>query len=216
MSVGNGRICCNSQTGHSLAKNAEANRLLAKPEPAFIVDSMLGSVARKLRFFGFDTWYTKNKPDIEVILLGIKHNRVILTCDKDMYKRALKLRAKGTLLNGLGDLRDIAHVFFIYGTMLSTLMHERPRCPACNGRTVEVPKSGLKEEFLDFASNHKFFRCCGCDKTYWEGSHYKSLKALSKRIDGRILELREELSLYTADYSAIPRLDFVSWRMHLA
>jgi uncharacterized protein len=177
---------------------------------------MLGSVARKLRFFGFDTWYTKNKPDIEIILLGIKHNRVILTCDKDMYKRALKLRAKSTLLKGLGDLGDIAHTFFSYGTMLSTFMHARPRCPLCNGRIVEVPESCPKEEIPSFASDRNFFRCYRCDKIYWEGSHYKSLKALSKRIDGRIVELLKEPSIYTADHAAIPRLDFISWRVHLA
>ena len=200
---------------HSLVRNAEANRLLVKPKPAFIVDSMLGSVARKLRFFGFDAWYTKDTPDVEIILLGIKHCRVILTCDRDMYKRALKLRAKGTLLNGLSDLEDIAHAFFSYGTLLSTFMYVRPRCPACNGTTVEVPRSCLREEILGLGIDSEFFRCCGCDKIYWEGSHYRCLKALSKRIDGRILEILKEPSLYTADHTTIPRLDFVSWRMYL-
>ena len=177
---------------------------------------MLGSVARKLRFFGYDTWYTKSKPDLEIVLLGIKYRKVILTCDNDMYKRALKLRARAILLDGLGDLENIARTFFSYGTLLSTFMHVRPRCPACNGRTVKVSRSCLEEQILSFPVNSQFFRCWKCNKIYWEGSHYRSLKALSKRIDGRILELLKEPSLYTLNHTTIPRLDYVFWRMHLA
>ena len=177
---------------------------------------MLGSVARKLRFFGFDTWYIKSKPDVEIVLLGIKHCRVVLTCDSGMYKRALKLRARAILLGELGDLENIARTFFNYGSLLSTHMHVRPRCSACNGRTVKVSRSCLEEEIRGFAVNSQFFRCCDCDRIYWEGSHYRSLKALSKRVDGRILELLKEPSLYTLDHTTIPRLDYVLWVMHLA
>jgi uncharacterized protein with PIN domain len=199
----------------SLVKNAGANKLLAKPKPTFIVDSMLGSVARKLRFFGFDTLYENSQPDGEIIQLGIKQKRVILTCDRDMYKRAVKSRADGTLLYGLNDLEDIAQAFFCYGTLLSTFM-QRPRCPACNGNILEIPLSQLKSDTHCIYAYNQFFQCSGCGKLYWEGSHYKSLKALSKRIDGCIIEKLRKPGWHFADCAPFPRLDFLFWRIHLA
>jgi uncharacterized protein len=99
------------QMGHLLAKNVGVKKLLVKSKPAFLVDSMLGSVARKLRFFGFDTLYVVNSPDDEIINFGINHNRFILTCDRVMYKRIVKAGAQGTLLKGSDDLEDISHTF---------------------------------------------------------------------------------------------------------
>ncbi len=194
----------------SLAKNAGANKLLAKPKPAFIVDSMLGSVARKLQFFGFDTWYGDNLSDAEIIRIGTEQKRVILTCDRTMYRKAVRLRAGGTLLRGLGDLENIAQTFLSYGTLLSAFMHVRPRCPECNSMTIEVARSDLKQDIRCCYAYSQFFQCSGCGKIYWEGSHYKSLTALSKRIDGRILELIKEPSSYI-DHAPVPRLDFVPW-----
>lgn len=194
----------------SLVKNVEANKLLAKPKPSFIVDSMLGSVARKLRFFGFDTLYENNRTDVEIIQLGIKQNRVILTCDRNMYRRAVKSRADGTLLYGLGDLEDIAEVFFCYGSLLSTYIR-RPRCPACNDNILEIPRSQLKPNTHSLYVYNQFFQCSGCSKVYWEGSHYKSLKALSKRIDGCIMEKLKKSGWHIPERAPFPRLDFVGF-----
>ena len=85
-----------------LAKNVGARKSLVKSKPAFLVDAMLGSVARKLRFFGLDTLYIADSPDDEIIGIGIKQNRVILTCDKDMYRRIMKVWSTGDLAQRFG------------------------------------------------------------------------------------------------------------------
>lgn len=184
------------QMGHLRAKNVGAKKLLVKSKPAFLVDSMLGSVARKLRFFGFDTIYVVNSPDDKIISFGINHDRFILTCDKDMYRRIVKAGAQGTLLKGSDDLEDISHTFLSYGTLLGQYMDVNSRCSVCNGLLAERSHAEIAEMInVKIKKRQKqFFQCKRCYKIYWEGSHYMRLMELSKRIDSRILERLKTLA----------------------
>ncbi len=179
--------------GHLLAKNVGAKTLLVKSKPAFLVDSMLGSVARKLRFFGFDTLYVVNSPDDEIISFGINHDRFILTCDKEMYRRIVKAGAHGTLLKGSDDVEDICNTFLSYGTLLGQYMDVSSRCSMCNGLLAERSPAEIGEKVKIEIKNRQtqFFECKRCYKVYWEGSHYVRLMELSKRIDSRIMERLE-------------------------
>jgi uncharacterized protein len=64
-------------------KSVEA-RQLVRSKPTFLADAMLGSVARKLRIFGFDTLYIKHTHDDEILKIAIEDNRAILTCEKEL------------------------------------------------------------------------------------------------------------------------------------
>ncbi len=186
------------QMGHLRAKNVGAKKLLVKSKPAFLVDSMLGGVARKLRFFGFDTIYVVNSPDNEIISFGINHDRFILTCDKDMYKRIVKARAQGTLLKGSDDLEDISNTFLSYGTLLGLCMDVNSRCSVCNGLLAEKSHAEIAEKINVKIKNRQkqFFQCKRCYKIYWEGSHYIRLMELAKRIDCRILDRLKTLTRF--------------------
>jgi uncharacterized protein len=154
---------------------------------------MRGSVARKLRFFGFDTLYVVNSPDDEIINFGINHNRFILTCDRVMYKRIVKAGAQGTLLKGSDDLEDISHTFHTYGAFLGEYMNVNSRCSMCNGLLAERSYAEISEKINMETKNKQkqFFECKGCYKVYWAGSHFTRLMELSKYIDSRILERLE-------------------------
>jgi uncharacterized protein len=184
------------QMGHLRAKNVGAKKLVVKSKPAFLVDSMLGSVARKLRFFGFDTLYVVNSPDDEIISIGINHDRYILTCDKDMYRRIVNAGAQGTLLKGSNDLEDISHTFLSYGTLLGQYMDVNSRCSVCNGLLAERSHAEIAEKInIEIKNRHKrFFQCKRCYKVYWQGSHYICLMELSTRIDSLIRERLKTLS----------------------
>ena len=184
------------QMGHLRAKNVGAKKLVVKSKPAFLVDSMLGSVARKLRFFGFDTLYVVNSPDDEIISFGINHDRYILTCDKDMYRRIVNAGAQGTLLKGSNDLEDISHTFLSYGTLLGQYMDVNSRCSVCNGLLAERSHAEIAEKInIEIINRHKrFFQCKRCYKVYWQGSHYIYLMELSTRIDSLIRERLKTLS----------------------
>ncbi|HYX72308.1 MAG TPA: Mut7-C RNAse domain-containing protein, partial [Nitrososphaera sp.] len=71
------------------------------PSIAFLADSMLGSIARKLRIFGFDTLYDAQvNDDDEILKIGMEQDRVILTADKELFKRIVKIGARGVLVSG--------------------------------------------------------------------------------------------------------------------
>jgi len=193
--------------GPLLAKNVGARKSLVKPKPIFLVDAMLGSVARKLRFFGLDTLYIADSPDDEIIRIGIKENRIILTCDKNMYRRIMKVGGRGTLLNGSDDAEDIAQALFSYGIMLSPYLKFNSRCTMCNAllseRTHAYVKGKIPINILNWHS--RFFECMNCRKLFWEGSHYMSLVAMSTRIDNRIEELLQENNSYSTDSNSLVR-----------
>jgi len=62
--------------------------------PSFLADAMLGSVARKLRIFGFDTLYIAHAHDDEILKTGIEQGRVILTADKELFKLPMHMMTK--------------------------------------------------------------------------------------------------------------------------
>ena len=167
---------------------------------------MLGSVARKLRFYGLDTLYIADSPDDEIIGIGIKQNRVILTCDKDMYRRIVKAGAQGILLNGSDDLENIAQTFFSFGMMLGPYIDVSSRCCMCNGLLSVISRAEVKGKIpFNIVNWHtQFFECKKCNKLFWEGSHYLSLRALSKRIDSRIKERLEKNISYATDNISQP------------
>ena len=64
----------------------------------FIADGMLGSLARKLRIFGFDTLYYNDVEDFKLIEIGEQQERILLTCDKILIQRAMNAGISSCLL----------------------------------------------------------------------------------------------------------------------
>jgi uncharacterized protein len=167
------------------AKSAAA-RLLHRPDPTFLADAMLGSVARKLRIFGFDTAYVAHTAaDDEVLKLGVEQGRIILTADKEFFKRIVSRRdAKGVLVKGSSDFDDLLHIFGKLGIRSASVVIGS-RCAACNGllagkKPSEV--SGMVPEAV-LARHGSFYQCTGCGRVYWDGSHLHRLRALAEKLE---------------------------------
>jgi len=56
----------------------------------FLVDAMLGNIAKKLRLLGYDSEYSSNINDDELILKAEKENRIIITKDELLSHQARK------------------------------------------------------------------------------------------------------------------------------
>lgn len=148
---------------------------------------MLGSVARKLRIFGFDTIYMADTGDEEVLERGIRQGRVILTADRELYRRIVKEGARGVLVEGTSDLDDMAHIFAKLGLRIDTSAIGS-RCTACNGTLagktrpqVEgiVPSSVLER-------HEEFYQCLSCSKVYWDGGHMGRIRTFADRLAARL------------------------------
>jgi len=62
---------------------------LDKAIPRFVADVMLGSLSRWLRLFGFDTLYSNDFDDRELIKISIQDDRILLTRDHSLARSKL-------------------------------------------------------------------------------------------------------------------------------
>jgi Uncharacterized conserved protein len=149
---------------------------------------MLGNVARKLRIFGFDTLYVAHADDSEVLKIGVDQDRVILTADKEFFKRIVKARAKGVLVESSSELDDLVHILEKNGITSVQVSGSGSRCSMCNGMLAHMRVEDAKKDLPEnVALNHsEFFRCASCGKIYWEGSHIRRIRELARIIESRL------------------------------
>lgn len=161
---------------------------MALKAPSFIADSMLGSVARKLRIFGFDTLYIAHAHDDEILKTGIEQGRVILTADKELFKRVVKTGVRGVLVSGAGDLEDLVHILSKNGITSVDLDGIGSRCSMCNGlleqKEPDQVKNGVPRKVAEL--HREFYQCTTCRKVYWEGGHLRRIRALVRSVDTKL------------------------------
>jgi uncharacterized protein with PIN domain len=146
---------------------------------------MLGNLARKLRIFGFDTLYVAHAHDDEILRIGIEQDRVILTADRELFKRIVKAGTSGVLVSGAGDLEDLAHILTKNGITSVDMHNIGSRCSVCNGilagRTPEQIRDNVPDKVAERHS--EFYQCVKCSKVYWEGGHFQRIRAFAKKLD---------------------------------
>ena len=157
-----------------------SNRNENGKRPKFIVDFMLGRLAKWLRIFGYDTLYADKRFPENVILNSLKDNRVLVTRNTRLSRnRAWKL----ILIKSDQFLEQVGQVT---GELKLQLLESRffTRCTYCNSelRAVEDLNS-IKDKVPEyvFKTQTKFTACPECGKVYWAGTHYDLLmKTLRK------------------------------------
>jgi uncharacterized protein with PIN domain len=163
-------------------------------QPVFVVDGMLGSLARKLRMFGFDTLYYNDAEDQRLIEVGLRESRILLTSDRALFQRAIKMELHSILLTGANDADDLAHVCKSFDIDSIELVSEKSRCPICNNMLEVRDRNSIKNYVpagvLD--KHPKFYFCKNCSKAYWEGSHFKKLEEFERSVNMRLSKLELE------------------------
>jgi uncharacterized protein len=146
------------------------------PEPTFIVDHMLGSLARWLRMLGYDSHYDKILSDNEIINFGRKEGRKILTRDRELAERGGGFYISSTELEE--QLVTVAKEFSLsYGS-------DRMRCSVCNGRLQKIDADSVRNVVpqRSFESAKEFWRCDSCRKIYWDGTHWNGIMDRFERL----------------------------------
>lgn len=142
--------------------------------PRFCLDVHLGTLARRLRLLGLDTWYRNDTGDDELIEVAAAGNRMLLTQDRGLLRRRA-VRA-GAYVRGSGPPAQLADVLDRFAPPISPWT----RCPACNGALapaglpeVEAQlQPGTRRTYTEFA------RCQACGRAYWHGAHSRRLEAV--------------------------------------
>lgn len=148
----------------------------------FLCDQMLGTLAKWLRIYGFDTFYANSETDDnELLKIAKKENRTLITRDKELTYCGKRenlnvIELKTTDLDEQLKL-VLKHVKIDETKILS-------RCILCNSKVNKIQKDKVKNKVPEkvFENNEEFWFCKKCDKIYWYGSHTENMiKKISKR-----------------------------------
>jgi uncharacterized protein with PIN domain len=153
-------------------------RLRPEPlrRPRFIADSHLGGLARFLRMLGFDTLYSNDWHDNEIRRIAVLERRIILTRDRDLLK-----------------CRDVTHGCFLHALKPEQQLREIVRrlqlehdarpftlCLECNVPLQPIDKSAVVDRVPPNAARYyqTFNTCAQCSGIFWEGSHWRRMRAV--------------------------------------
>jgi len=153
------------------------SRRSAPPRPRFVVDAMLGSLARKLRIFGFDTLYFKEGTDEELLSLAREEGRTLLTADVALWRAAA---GRALLVKGADDRVRMAGLAGQVPDFAALLELGESRCAVCNGELEKVSRRDAAASLSGGEARHRaYYRCLACGKVYWHGKHWERLRRLS-------------------------------------
>lgn len=145
-------------------------------QPRFLCDEMLGQLCRYLRAAGYDTVFANNGHQDRVWLQQChEEGRYFLTQDQLVIEHKA---ARGiALILPQGDLDELAAIVaarfrldWLSNAFTRCLVDNTPLLPADASSIAKVPADAIKpEEALKV--------CPLCERVYWQGSHYKRMRA---------------------------------------
>jgi len=140
----------------------------------FIVDCMLGKLAKWLKILGFDTLYFNKIEDSELLALAQKDGRILLSRDNGLIEKS----------------RDIETLFIEsedWNPQVEQVLDEfelwpdiRPysRCIECNIELKDLPKRRAKNLVAPFVYERatSFAICPRCVRVFWKGTHHQDME----------------------------------------
>jgi uncharacterized protein with PIN domain len=147
----------------------------------FALDIHLRKLAALLRLAGFDARLLTE--DAEVAVVSSAEGRVALTRDIGLLKRSII--QNGYWIRQTDPELQFAEVLERFD--LADRMDPFVRCMECNTLLVPVDVEAVADRIRPGTREcfSQFHRCPGCDRVYWQGSHYERLVRLLDRARGR-------------------------------
>jgi len=150
----------------------------------FIVDCMLGKLAKWLKILGFDAVFFSKIEDSELLARAKKEKRILLTRDNGLIEKSRDIQS--LFIESEDWNRQIEQVL----DELKLWQDLRPysRCIECNAELKDLPKHRARNLVTPFVYEKAdaFSICPSCGRVFWKGTHYKDMEVkleeiLSKR-----------------------------------
>jgi uncharacterized protein with PIN domain len=136
----------------------------------FLVDGMLGRLAKWLRAAGHDVVYEPPFDDLDLADRARREDRVLLTRDHELSRRrgVRSLLVEGDDLDG--QLRQVLGLF--------PPPTAPSRCLLCNVPLEPVPLSAVQDFVPPFVRQHQteYWLCPSCRRVYWRGTHWQHMQ----------------------------------------
>ncbi len=149
----------------------------------FILDVHLGTLAKYLRMFGFDTLYQNNYNDHEIINISLTESRTILTKDKGILKHNQVNR--GYYIRNSNPEKQLVEILDRFD--LKNSFNEFTRCLVCNTVLIKIDKDKIAGRLPQKVKERQseFYFCNSCNKIYCPGSHYLKMKELINKVTNK-------------------------------
>jgi uncharacterized protein with PIN domain len=152
--------------------------------PKFLCDAMLGSLARWLRLFGFDTaFFQPGLPDDRLAETARSEGRWLLTRDRELAAAGPR-----TMLVRSETLDDQLVEVMSRLALQPAAALDGSRCSECNGVLLAVSReevSAVIPPYI-FETAPRFRRCVGCGRVYWPGTHGARILARMRAVVQRL------------------------------
>lgn len=150
----------------------------------FVVDCMLGKLAKWLKILGFDVVYFNRAEDEALLSLARREDRWLLTRDHRLQDRARDIPV--LLITSEKWKEQLVQV--IEELNLRRFVDPYSRCIDCNVRLKALSKRRVKNLVAPFIYERaaSFAICPACGRVYWQGTHFEDME---KKI-GVILDSR--------------------------
>lgn len=141
----------------------------------FVVDCMLGKLAKWLKILGFDTVYFSKIEDSELLALAQKEGRVLLSRDNGLIEKSRDL--KSLFINSEDWKKQVGQILSAYDLWKDIRTYSR--CIECNVVLKELQKAQAKNLVTPFVYEHasSFALCPQCGRAFWKGTHHQDMES---------------------------------------
>jgi uncharacterized protein with PIN domain len=111
-----------------------------RPRTRFAADAMLGSLARKLRAFGFDVAYYRSGDDAGILRVARSGGRILITSDRELAARGGSHGVQSVLISRNNDASRISELAAGCSARGIELVRGEPMCSLCGGELEHLPE----------------------------------------------------------------------------
>lgn len=137
----------------------------------FLVDAMVGKLAKWLRIMGYDTIYFHSTRDKDLLKIAGDEERILVTRNSRYLESGNKIVfIKSDKIDE--QLRQIASELNLdWEDEIFT------RCTLCNRKLQKVEKEVVKERVPPYVltTQENFSLCEACGRVYWAGTHFERM-----------------------------------------
>ena len=155
--------------------------------PRFLLDGMLGSLARWLRILGYDTVYHVDMEDDKLRDEAKGSDRILVTRDTELYQKTANSGTEALLIHSEHTTEQLKELVDALGIKLVPM---NTRCPRCNGDLKPIDKNEIDGKVPEesYKAFDDYWICTDCNAIYWKGSHWIQIEeTLSKITDHKSL-----------------------------
>lgn len=150
----------------------------------FVADCMLGRLAKWLRILGFDVLYFSKAEDPALVEIARRDGRVLLTRDTGLIERTAKRPDRLFVRSDVWE-DQVVQVLDEYG--LWDEVRPNTQCIACNIPLKSLSREQARNLVTPYVGGRasSFAVCPGCDRVFWQGTHYGDMEKKIERLMAR-------------------------------